>query len=225
VKHGLKTLAGTLFKVRHYRTVFWYLLARMIYADGLVALFGFGGIFAAGTFGWETREMGVFGIVILVFSALGSFPGGWADDRFGSRPTVLTGLIGLILAVLFILSLGEASLLFGFVPTVPAGAVMTTAPEIAMIAAAAVIGFCVGPVQAASRTLMVRLTPPQMSAEFFGLYAFSGKATAFTAPFLVGLTTDLFDTQRAALVVVLVFLCGGGALLVSRVKEPERTGP
>lgn len=213
VRQGLATLGRTLGHLRRYRTVLRFLIARMLYADGLAALFTFGGIYAAGTFHWGTTQMGIFGIITLVFSAIGAFLGGWADDRFGAKPTILTGLFGLGAAILLALSLKSGSLMFGVLRVNPGHGAITSAPEFAMLLAAVIIGICAGPVQAASRGLMARLAPPGMAAEFFGLYAFSGKATAFVAPFLIGLATDWSGSQGLALLIVLIFLGAGGVLL------------
>ena len=79
-----------------------------------------------------------------------------------------------------------------------------------------------GPAQAASRSLMARLAPPAMQAEMFGLHALSGKATAFVGPALFGWATVAFDTQRAGMASVLVFLAVGGALLWT-VDEPRKS--
>lgn len=217
VRQGLATLWHTLSHLGRYKAIMWFLIARMIYADGLIALFSFGGIFAAGTFGWGTTQMGIFGMVIILFSAIGAFAGGRIDDHIGSRKTILLGLVGLVLAMLLVMSLGRDSVLFGTVATTPGTGNMQSLPEILMMVAAVLIGMCAGPVQAASRTMMMRLTPKDMSAEFFGLYAFSGKATAFLAPLTIGLATDMFGDQRVALVIVVLFLAVGGALFARRV--------
>ena len=73
---------------------------------------------------------------------------------------------------------------------------------------------CPGPAQAASRTLLARLAPASMMGEFFGLYALSGKATAFMAPLAVALLTSTFASQRAGISVILVFLVIGLGLLM-----------
>ena len=57
---------------RSIATLALFLLANMIYADGLVALFAFGGIYAAGTFGWGTIEIGIFGILLTITGTLGA---------------------------------------------------------------------------------------------------------------------------------------------------------
>ncbi len=67
-RHGLGQLKATLREVRHYRNVMLFLVARMIYFDGLSAVFAFGGIYAAGSFGWTTTNLGIFGIILTIFT-------------------------------------------------------------------------------------------------------------------------------------------------------------
>jgi UMF1 family MFS transporter len=78
-----------------------------------------------------------------------------------------------------------------------------------------VIGLFVGPAQAASRSLMAHLTPPERQAEYFGLFALSGRATAFAGPAAVGLITDAFANQRAGMAAIIGFLAAGLALLIT----------
>ncbi|HRY23332.1 MAG TPA: MFS transporter, partial [Geminicoccaceae bacterium] len=82
----------------------------------------------------------------------------------------------------------------------------------------------VGPAQSASRTLMARLSPAGQRNEMFGLYALSGKLTAFLGPFLFGAATTLFATQRAGMAVVVLLLLAGGLLLLLTVREPAPQG-
>lgn len=73
---------------------------------------------------------------------------------------------------------------------------------------------------AASRTMMARIAPPSMMTQFFGLFALSGTATAFLAPFLVGLFTRHFDSQRAGYASLLILLTTGFVMLFF-VKEEQ----
>ena len=86
--------------------------------------------------------------------------------------------------------------------------------------AAVVVGICSGPNQAASRSLMGRFVPPDKENEFFGFFAFSGKATAFVGPLLFGALTGLFESQRAG-IGMLVALFALGFLLLLLVDEKE----
>lgn len=83
------------------------------------------------------------------------------------------------------------------------------------------LGIFLGPAQAASRTLMARLAPPDRLAEMFGLFALSGKATAFLGPALLAWITYAFDSQRAGMAVIVVLLALGLAILAT-VREGPR---
>jgi MFS transporter, UMF1 family len=220
VREGLGQLRQTLLNARKYRNAAWFLLAHMIYADGLAAIYGFGGIYAAGLFGWETRTLGLFGVILILFGVIGSLAGGWADDRFGSRRTVLASVAGLILALIGALSITQDSILFGIrTPSAQAGgAPFGSISEMAYLGVGALIGLCGGPAQAASRTLLARLAPREMAGEFYGLFAMSGKATSFFAPLMIGVITLALGSQRAGLTIILVFLAAGFFLML-RVRE------
>jgi UMF1 family MFS transporter len=199
VRRGFADLVRTVSEVRRHKTIARFLLARMIYTDGLNTLFMFGGIYAVGTFGMELAEVIKFGIVLNVSAGIGAILFAWIDDWIGAKPTLviaLTALIGIGAGLLFVESkdwfwgLGIA------------------------------LGVFLGPAQAASRSFMARLAPPEKSTEMFGLYALSGKATAFIGPALLGWVTLFFDSQRAGMATILVFLIGG-LLLLLPVKEPR----
>ena len=120
VRQGLVTLANTLRSLPAYRDTALFLAANMIYADGLVALFAFGGIDAAGTFGWHTIEIGIFGILLTVTGAVGAYVGGRLDDLFGPKPIILGSLAILIVVGIGILSIGRDDV--GFLSRGAAGA-------------------------------------------------------------------------------------------------------
>ena len=79
----------------------------------------------------------------------------------------------------------------------------------------AAIGIFVGPAQSASRSMMARLAPAELRTEMFGLYAFSGKATAFIGPALVGMITALSGSQRLGMATIIVFFLAGWLLLLT----------
>jgi UMF1 family MFS transporter len=194
-----RQFSRTFREIRKHRQIIRFLFARLLYNDGLITVFAFGGIYAAGTFGFEMREILVFGIVLNITAGLGAFVFGYLDDRLGGKRTITITLFGLIVATL----------------------VAVLAPNRAWLWVAAVlIGVFVGPNQSASRSLMGRMVPPEKENEFFGFFAFSGKFTAFLGPFFLGLLTEVFDSQRAgvAIVVVLFVL---GLIILARVDEKE----
>lgn len=223
VRDGIGRVINTIRHMRQYRNLLRFLISYMIYYDGLVAVIGFGGIYAAGIFAWGTTELGLFGIALNVIAIPAVIFGGWLEDRWGSKRAVQLAIILVGLGTLGITSIGPGSVLF-FVDVAPrmAGAgLFSSAGEQAFFLCAALLGLGMGTMQAASRTLVARLSPPDMVGEFFGIFALSGRATTFLAPLLIGITTAVFATQRIATIVILVFLAVGFVLLW-KVEEPAR---
>ena len=199
VGKGLSTLAATLKQVRKYKQIARFLLARMIYTDGLNTLFAFGGIYAAGTFGMTFQEIMIFAIGLNVTAGLGAASFAWIDDWLGSKRTILISVAAL---------------------TVLGAAMLIIESKTLFWAYGLALGVFVGPAQAASRSLMARMAPEHLRAEMFGLYAFSGKATAFLGPALLGTVTAAFASQRAGMATILAFFIVGG-LLMLWVREPK----
>lgn len=223
VAKGFGEIRGLVPKLKARPPLARFLLANMIYADGLVALFAFGGIYAAGTFGWGSIEIGIFGILLTITGTAGALAGGWLDDAFGPRVVILGALLALLFACVGLLSVDRGSILFGLVPTAPGTGLYGTLPEKVYVGFGLLIGAVAGPLQAASRTLLVRLAPPENIGECFGLFALSGKITSFAAPTTVAIVTALTQSQRAGVAVLVVFF-GMGAVLVAGVRAPLRAG-
>lgn len=196
--------------VRADRPLMTYLVAHMLYHDGLVAIFAFGGIYGAFLFGWSTFELGLFGILLSITAGLGAWAGGRLDDKIGSL-AVIAGAIALFLvAILAILAIDPPA-----ADKINAAGLFATTGERAYLAASTLIGLGAGPLQASSRTFLARLAPPEKTGVYFGLLAFSGKATAFIGPFLVALVTSLTGSQRAGLVpIALLFVAGAWCLVL-----------
>ncbi|WP_119422504.1 MFS transporter [Desertibaculum subflavum] len=228
MRKGLKALVATLRELRHYRNILIFLLGRMASYDGLNALFVFGGIYAAGIFGWSITELGLFGILLNVIAAIGAFLGGRADDRFGSKITIQVATVGLMVAAFGIVSMTRDSVFFSIAvdgPNPNDGLFASTAERIFLVFGV-IIGACGGPMQAASRTMMARLSPPEMIGEFYGLHALSGKATAFLAPAVIAALTQLSDSQRVGIASILAFLAVGFALtMLVREEQATKLGP
>lgn len=198
IERGLAQLKHTFVNVRRYRQIGLFLLARMIYTDGLNTLFAFGGIYAAGTFGMEMAQVIQFGILLNVTAGLGALAFAWVDDWLGAKRTILIALLGL-------LACGTT-------------AVIATSTLVFWIAGG-LLGVFVGPTQAASRSMLARMAPPHMRTEMFGLYALTGKITAYTGPFLLGTVTFYTGSQRLGIATILGFFLIGMILLLP-VKEP-----
>jgi UMF1 family MFS transporter len=214
-KGGVGRLMDTLRELRRLPSLGRFLLANMIYQDALVALFAFGGIYAAGVFGWQTIEIGIFGIMLTITGTLGAWLGGKVDDAIGGKAVVLGAIACLLAACLGILSLAPDRILFvvAAAPATLGDGLFGSLPEKVYLGLGLLIGLVAGPLQASSRSLMARLAPPERVGEFFGLFALSGKVTSFLGPTLVALATTIFASQRAGLAVLILFFLTGGALL------------
>lgn len=216
VGEGLVALRTTLLSLKDHANVGLFLLAHMIYADGLIALFAFGGIYAAGLFDWTTFELGLFGILLMITATIGAAVGGRLDDRLGPKPVIAGALVLLILASVGILSVDSTHV--GFVISVEAAkageGLFASTGERFYLAIGAIIGALAGPLQSASRSLMARIAPQGQVTEFFGLYAFSGKLTSFAGPLAVGLATTLSQSQRIGISMLVVFFVAGAVLLM-----------
>lgn len=198
-----RVVISTLRMVKGNRGAIRFLIARMAYQDGLVALFAFGGIFAAGSFGWRAQELGIFGIILSISAGIGAYLGGKLDDRLGPKKVILMCLAALIVCCGLITFLqGDDGV-----------AALTSATGLAFLSLGFCLGLAVGPVQAASRTLLIGLAPPEKITSYFGLYALSGKASAFLAPLTVALATTITGRIEAGLFVIIGFFVIGIILL------------
>lgn len=215
---GLASLLRTFAEVRRNANAIRFFLANMLYTDALAALFAFGGIYAAGTFGWSAIEIGVFGILLTITGTVGALVGGRLDDAIGARTVVAGALVVLIMAALGIVSIGPDRI--GFVvavaPPAPGDGLYASLSEQCYLALGGLIGLAAGPMQAASRSLLARIAPPEHIGQYYGLFALSGKVTSFLGPLLVALVTDLSGSQKAGVSVLLLFF-GAGLWLLSGV--------
>jgi len=217
LRTGLGTLAQTIRQLPRERDLALFLLANMICADGLVALFAFGGIYAAGTFGWGTIEIGAFGILLTITGSIGAFLGGKLADRYGPKRVILGSLVILILSAAAILTIDPDRIgLVSVAPPAPGEGLFASAAERAYLAIGLLIGAVAGPVQAAARSLLARLAPADRVTQFFGLFALSGKITSFAGPLLVGIVTAATASQKAGMAVLIAFFVTG-ALVLARV--------
>jgi UMF1 family MFS transporter len=193
-----------------------FLLARMLYTDGLTAIFTFGGIYGASVFNWGPLELGIFGIVLTLVGAFGALIGGWLDDKLGPKTVIIGALLILLAGAIGILSVDKTHVLFATEVAMKAEASkpFTSIGEQVFLAFAVIVGLVAAPVQAASRTLLARLAPAEKMTQFFGLFAFSGKVTAFFAPLLVAFVTQVTGSQRIGMSAVLAFLVIGAVMML-----------
>jgi UMF1 family MFS transporter len=198
IKRGLRDMKGLVAFLKAHPTVAWFLFANMIYTDGLTTLFAFGAIYASGTFGMALDEVIMFGIALNLTAGIGAFGFAWLDDKLGSRRTIAIGLVCL---------------------TFIGAGLLVVESKTAFWILGVMIGPFFGPVQAASRSLAARLAPEAQRAQVFGLFALSGRITAFLGPAILGTVTLLADSQRVGMATILPFFALGLFVLWRKVPD------
>jgi MFS transporter, UMF1 family len=197
----------------------YFLLASAVFRDGLAAVFTFGGIIAAGTFGFGLSQVIFFAIFGNVVAAVGAMAGGFLDDRIGPKRVIIGSLVGLLAAGTVILVLGNGDYVF---------LGMAWAGSTTFWVFGLFLCLFVGPAQSSSRAYLARLAPHGESGELFGLYATTGRAVSFLAPALFTLSITLAapfvapgEAQRWGILGIMVVLLAG-LLVLLPVKSPDK---
>jgi UMF1 family MFS transporter len=215
-RSGLRDVLETLSQLRHYANVARYLLARMLFNDGMVGVLVFGGVYAAGTFDWDTISLLIFGLCTSVSAMIGAYLGGQLDDRLGSLVTLKVAVLMTCIILLGLVSIQQDQI--GFYWTVSTEPVwsfpyMNTTAELIYFCTNQIFALFFVTALSASRTLMAKICPPEKATQFFGLYGLSGSVTAFLAPLLVATTTQWFDSQRVGFASLVLLILIGAAML------------
>ena len=203
IKNKIKKSSNNIKKIKN---LFWdkglnnlgkFLLARMLYADGLNAIIIMGGIFAVGVFNLEIKDLLVLSVLMNITAFIGAIIGGYANDKFSSKSVIIFSLVGLIFSSAIIL----------FIKT-----------KIFFLIFASINGFFIGPIQSASRVFITKSIDENNQASGFGLFSLSGKLTSFIGPLLVSTLTYISNSQRigfsAAIILLLI-----GLLILLKVKK------
>ncbi len=193
IRDGLRQLRETIAQLRRYRQVGLFLLAHLLYIDALATVFALGGAFAAGVFDMTATDLLWFGIVLNVTAGAGALAFSWLTDRIGDYKTLVIALVCLVVCSATMLA-ARAEVLFWIF--------------------GAAFGIFVGPLQSASRSFLARLAPEGLRTQFFGFYAFSGKATAFLGPLMAGAITQWSGSQRIGMSIVIILSLAGLAVLI-----------
>ena len=206
ISSSFKSIRNTFYEIKKYKQIVRFLLARVVYNDAMITVIAFGGPYAYTQFGFDMDTNGklmIFGIVLNVFAGFGAFIMGFLDDYIGGKKTVQITNLGFIVALIIAF----------LAPALENG-------EIYFWVSGAMIGIFMGPNQAASRSLMGRLIPKSKETEFYGFFAFSGKATAFLGPLLFTLIIDYTNNIRLSLL-MLALLFFIGMLILNTVNTKE----
>ena len=171
-----------------------FLIARMLYADGLNAIIVMGGIFAVGVFNLEIKDLLKLSVLMNITAFIGAFIGGIANDKYGSKIIIIFSLTGLIFSSIAILFTFSTSAFFFL---------------------AAINGLFIGPIQSASRVVITSILNKNNQGKGFGLFATSGKLTSFLGPLLVSTVTFLTNSQRVGFSAAIILLLAGLIILLN----------
>lgn len=208
VGQALGTVVDTIKRLKSRPSLGIYLVSSMLYRDGLNGLYTFGGVYAALVLNWQVSQIGVFGVIAAIGAAIFSYFGGILDRRFGPKPVIICAIVMLMIVSFVIINLSPTTF-FGV--SLAQG---TGLPDNVFLVCGVFIGGMGGIVQSASRSLMVRHCDPESSTEYFGLYGLSGRATAFLAPLLIGITTQITGSARIGISPILVLFAIGLIMLI-----------
>lgn len=224
---GIKALWLMLQTVKQYRPAATFLLARLFYIDGTTAILLYGGLYLRGVMKWSPLELLVYGILASTVAIGGAFLGRWLDGRIGPKRAVQVELLLLLIGVVAYTGNNPDTILYiwhpdpDFVPHSPLwrGPIFRTLPDVAMALTGLFIAIFITANYASSRTLLTRLTPPDQSGAFFGLFALSGTATLWLGNLLVNLGTRVFQSQQGGFAIITIMLAAGfiGLLFVHEV--------
>ena len=203
VGRALASLWETIRGLKYRKSLSAYLCSTLAYSDALTGIYAFGGVYASNVLGWDLGKIGVFGILGGITAMLASWVGGRLDARFGPKPVIVASLV-VLLGVCAIIVGMDRDHVWGFALD-PA----STAPDVIFYICGGLIGAAGGPLQAASRTMVLRHTTPDRATEAFGLFALSGKVTSFIAPTLITIATTISGSARLGISpIILLFLIG-----------------
>ncbi|KAA9395360.1 MFS transporter [Kocuria coralli] len=175
------------------RLALFFLVASAVFRDGLSGIFTFGGVIAAGTFGFSLAEVMAFAIAGNLAAGAGALLGGQLDDRFGPKAVIVTALVWVIAFASPLLFLDGHAVFW---------------------VCGLALCLAVGPAQASSRAYLARLTTEGTEGSLYGLYATTGRAVSFLAPGLFALSIYLFGAQRWGILGILSVVVLGLLLML-----------
>ena len=212
---GARQLWEMLSTVRRYRDAAIYLLSRMAFVDGMNAILIYAGVYAVGVMKWRALEMLVYGILLSILAVLGGFVGRWMDAALGPKNALRVAIFMSILGVIAMLGMSPTQILYFWPhdPTLHApvweGPVFRTLPEVIFLLIGFVNAVFITAQYASARTMLTRLTPPEKTGAFFGVYALSGVATGWLGPMMVNFGTNLTRSQQGGFATVIILLAAG----------------
>ncbi len=184
------------------RNLVYFLLVSAVFRDGLAGVFAFGAVLGVNVYGLSQSDVLIFGVVASTVAAAGAVIGGHFDDRIGGKPLIVGSLTAMIVVAVAMLSLSG---------------------PVAFWVCGLMLCMFIGPIQSASRTLLLRMSSHGKESVAFGLYTMTGRAVAFLAPWMFFVFVDAFHADRAGLGGLCMVLAAGLlGMLAVRVPGRER---
>jgi len=192
-----RQLVHTLKGLKHHPQVLKFLLAYLIFNDGIQTVIAASSVYGQEELGFTSAQLLTTVLLVQAIAFVGALVFGRLAQRFGAQRTIMGGL-----ALWIVVVLGAFA--------VPRGAFST------WLALAVLIGLVLGGTQALARSLFSRLVPVGAEAEYFSLYQAGERGTSWLGTLVFGLVAQIAGSYRPALVALLAFFVVG-ALLLSRV--------
>jgi UMF1 family MFS transporter len=207
VRNSFADLIKTIKNLKNDTSLAAFLTSSMFYRDALVGVYAVGGIYAKGVLDWSQIQLAIFGIVGGLSGALFTFLGGYIERSLGCKRTI-TMTIWIMIAIACVL-VGTTKTSFMGIDLADGSMLPTKILYFAGI----VIGAAGGIMQASSRTMLVKQANQERMTEAFGLYALTGKSTAWITTLLMGVVTAITSSQQIGITPVIVFFLIGLCLL------------
>jgi UMF1 family MFS transporter len=211
-RDGLGDIVRMVATVRRHRDAAIYLVARMFFYDGMNGVLFFYGVLAAGVMGWGPLDLLITGIILSMVAVIGGQTGRWLDHWVGPRNALMIEIAGTIAGLVLLLGMGPETIFYlwhwdpAAHPPLWNGPVYQTLPSLLFLLIGFINAIFITAQYASSRTALTRLTPPDQTGAFFGVYALSGVATAWLAPGLVSLMTRITESQRGGFAAIVLLL-------------------
>ena len=204
VSIGMRRTLQTAQKVRMFKHLFIFLIAYMIYNDGIQTVIDMATIYGRQELCLSSKDLLQTLLIIQVIAVFGALFFGWLGEKITTKKALMIALILWSFVVIYAYQ-------------------MTTAGEYYFLGV--IVGVTLGGSQALSRSLYGSMIPPQASAEFFGFYSVFSKFSAIWGPFVFGLINTISGSSRQAIVSLIVFFILGMVLLscvdVKKAKEAK----
>ena len=201
IRKGFSSLLSTFHHIRSRKNIFRFLLAFLLYNDGVQTVIMMATIYGKAELGLNSGHL--IGALLLTqaIGVPGSLAYGWMANRFGSKKMLYAGIAGYIVIIFYAFWM-KNTLDFWIL--------------------AGMVGLFMGGLQAVSRGFFSRMIPNGMNAEYFGFFSISQRFASILGPLMFALINDFTGSSKLSILSLLVLFVSG-ALVLKTVKSPEET--